>query len=100
MCCFNTTLEFDNKLIFRYNDSSKLINGVEMDKYLKFVDYVYSFYGRNGIYPMVGVTKKMITESTMYYLDTLCMNDFCGDSLDRERVRDIMINQFDLKFKY
>lgn len=69
-----------------------------MDKYLKFVDYVYSFYGRNGIYPC-GVTKKMITESTMYYLDTLGLGDFCGDSLDRERVRDIMVKKFDLKFK-
>ena len=38
----------------------------------EFVSYVYDFYGK-GEYT------------------------FCGDSLDRERVRDIMISKFNLK---
>ena len=58
-----------------------------------FVDYVDSFYGQNDpLYPFV-------------YLDQ-CQNDdfeFCtwgdGDSLDRERVRDILLDKFNYDHK-
>ena len=67
-----------------------------------FVDYVDSFYGQNDpLYPLVyqgqPLTKTDILQATIVYLDQ-CQNDdfeFCtwgdGDSLDRERVRDIYL---------
>lgn len=66
-----------------------------MNKFGKFIDYVHSFYGPDGVYPL-GVTKDMITESTLSYVNQLEPGEFCGDSIDREKVRDIMIDDFDL----
>ena len=63
--------------------------------FIRFVDYVYSFYGRDGVYPL-GVTREQISASTMRYISMLEPDEFCGDSIDRERVRDIMIDDFDL----
>ena len=65
----------------------------------EFVSYVYDFYGKNGIYDM-GATVSQITTATIDYLSSLLSKGeytFCGDSLDRERVRDIMISKFNLK---
>jgi len=65
----------------------------------EFINYVYDFYGKNGIYDM-GATRDNITTATIDYLsDCLSKREytFCGDSLDRERVRDIMISKFNLK---
>jgi len=70
-----------------------------------FVDYVDSFYGVNDpIYPMFKdgntLTKEDIRHATIVYLDRCNNDDFenCvwgdGDSLDRERVRDILIDKF------
>ena len=65
----------------------------------EFVSYVYDFYGKGGIYDM-GATISQITTATIDYLSD-CLSKqqytFCGDSLDRERVRDIMIEKFNLK---
>jgi hypothetical protein len=61
----------------------------------EFVDYVMSFYGSDGIYPM-GATEDMIQEATQKYIND--GGDFCGDSFDREFVRDIMIQDYDLIF--
>ena len=63
---------------------------------IDFVVYVEGFYGKGGIYDM-GATSKQILEATQQYISTGEM-EFCGDSLDREKVRDIMIEQFGLKF--
>jgi len=54
-----------------------------------FVDYVDSFYGQNDpLYPMMSRETKT--------------NKFCtwgdGDSLDRERVRDILLEEYNYKF--
>ena len=65
----------------------------------EFVNYVYDFYGKDGIYDM-GATVSQITTATIDYLSSLLSKGeytFCGDSLDRERVRDIMISKFNLK---
>tara|TARA_Y100001968_G_C19176518_1_gene628286 strand:- start:451 stop:702 length:252 start_codon:yes stop_codon:yes gene_type:complete len=65
----------------------------------EFVGYVYDFYGKDGIYDM-GATVNQITTATIDYIsDCLSKGEhkFCGDSLDRERVRDIMISKFNLK---
>ena len=59
-----------------------------------FVSYVDSFYNENtGIYPIKGLTNKMILDATQKYIasqtETYTWGD--GDSLDRERVRDIIL---------
>ena len=73
-----------------------------------FVDYVDSFYGTSDgaetLYPLYlkgkRLTKEHIRHATIVYLDR-CNNDdfeYCtwgdGDSLDRERVRDILSSKF------
>ena len=48
----------------------------------------------------MGATVSQITTATIDYLSSLLSKGeytFCGDSLDRERVRDIMIEKFNLK---
>ena len=64
-----------------------------------FVNYVESFYGNvpNALYP-IGATRKMIIEATKLYIDDHIVPWGGGDSVDRENVRDIMIDKFNLKF--
>jgi|TARA_B100001996_G_scaffold173416_1_gene132341 hypothetical protein len=74
----------------------------------QFIDYVFSFYGcpDDVLYPLVKdnrmVTKGEIYQACKVYNDRLMKasaGSFYtwgdGDSLDRERVRDILINDFD-----
>ena len=77
----------------------------------EFVDYVDSFYGTNDpLYPMMSretkqpLTKFDIHRATMNYL-VMCLDEnekLCtwgdGDSLDRERVRDILLEEYNYKF--
>ena len=69
-----------------------------------FVDYVDSFYGTNDpLYPLFlngkALTKEHIRHATIVYLDRCNNDDFelCtwgdGDSLDRERVRDFVLQR-------
>ena len=62
-----------------------------------FINYVLSFYGNGGIYAM-GATREQVEKATDYYLSKCVINgfDFCGDTVDREAVRDVMITQFGL----
>ena len=59
------------------------------------LDQLFSFYGKDGIYPENDRTIPQIAEATAEYLE-ICFNSDShmtwgdGDSLDRERVRDIM----------
>ena len=76
-----------------------------------FVNYVDSFYGVNDpLYPMMSretgqpLSKVDILGATENYLG-MCSdesNKFCtwgdGDSLDRERVRDILLEEYNYKF--
>ena len=59
-----------------------------------FVAYVDSFYNENtGLYPIKGLTNCMIIKATQKYI-TSQTKDYTwgdGDSLDRERVRDIIL---------
>ena len=81
------------------------------NKMLKeYVNYVDSFYGQNDpLYPMMSVetkqplTKFDIQRASENYLE-MCLdeaNKFCtwgdGDSLDRERVRDILLEEYNYK---
>ena len=67
----------------------------------EFVKYVEDFYGgASSLYPM-GATTKMIVAATEKYINNVgtdpeVPNSFCGDSLDREKVRDIMIEDYGL----
>ena len=68
----------------------------------EFVDYVWSFYGEHSetIYPIKGLTKQDIFDAFYVYKLRLLKaanvpnNNYTwgyGDSLDRERVRDIIL---------
>tara|TARA_R100000152_G_scaffold180_1_gene78 strand:+ start:560 stop:847 length:288 start_codon:yes stop_codon:yes gene_type:complete len=66
-----------------------------------FVDYVWSFYGVHDdtLYPIQGLTKKDIYDAFFIYKERIEKGDIeyahyswgFGDSLDRERVRDIIL---------
>ena len=64
----------------------------------EFIEYVWSFYNtEDGLYPIKGITKKKILEASWLYLQ-MCyyksQPEYSwgdGDSLDRERVRDIIL---------
>ena len=81
------------------------------DMLTEFVNYVDSFYGVNDpLYPMMSretkqpLNKHDILCATENYL-SMCSddsNEYCtwgdGDSLDRERVRDILLYDYNYKF--
>ena len=68
----------------------------------EFVDYVWSFYGNEDpLYPIKGLEKEHILDAFYIYEDRILKGDLeyvhyewgDGDSLDRERVRDIILEQ-------
>ena len=65
----------------------------------EFYDYVLSFYGADGLYPM-NATLKLIKQATLTHIQILELkgNEFCGDSVDRECVRDLLISKYKLSF--
>ena len=96
-----------NTLSMNSGESSTELN----DMLTNFVKYVDSFYGVNDpLYPMINVETKQplnkhdILCATENYL-SMCSddsNELCtwgdGDSLDRERVRDILLEEYNYKF--
>ena len=64
-----------------------------------FYDYVLSFYGADGLYPM-GATLTLIQQATNDIIQILQIKneEFCGDSIDRELVRDLLISKYNLVF--
>jgi len=73
-----------------------------MTNFNEFIDYVLSFYGKDGLYPQ-NRTKEQVAFATCQYLDAVTYYESegiegytwgYGDSLDRERVRDIMNNYY------
>ena len=72
-----------------------------------FIDYDSSFYlptHSEVLYPMRGLTRRMIEEASFLYIQMCCYPSFPqytwgdGDSTDREHVRDILIDKFNLKW--
>ena len=65
-----------------------------VDGLVDFLVYVEGFYdAKEGIYPIKGLTNDMIFTATLKYLSSQT-KDYTwggGDSLDRERVRDIVL---------
>ena len=65
-----------------------------------FIEYCKSFYGHGGLYDQ-GRSREQIAYATCIYLDAVAHYDSDtytrgdGDSLDRERVRDIMNQIYD-----
>ena len=59
---------------------------------MNFTDYLLDFYGPNGVYPH-GFTAAQIGIATAVYKMRLDAQGgtFEGDSIDRERVRDIIL---------
>jgi len=64
-----------------------------------FYDYVLSFYGADGLYPM-SATLPLIQQATNDIIQILQIKneEFCGDSIDRELVRDLLISKYNLVF--
>jgi len=63
-----------------------------------FYEYVLSFYGnKDAIYPM-GATLEQVKAATTKLINNNPSPEFDGDSFDRERVRDIMIQDYNLIF--
>ncbi len=69
-------------------------------KLFDFVNYVWDFYNpQSDLYPIKGLTKQDIFDAFFIYRDRILKGDleyvhwtWCdGDSLDRERVRDIIL---------
>ena len=87
-----------------FGQSSTALN----DELRDFIKYVDSFYGMNDpLYPLsnkdngLPLTEKDILIATHQYLATITKRNSEtytwgeGDSLDRERVRDILLNDWD-----
>ena len=83
------------------------------DAATEFIDYVDSFYGTNDpLYPMMSqetkqpLTKFDIKRATKNYIERIEKGDLeyvhytwgGGDSLDRERVRDILLEDYNYKY--
>ena len=64
-----------------------------------FIDYTLTFYGTDGIYPM-GADRTVILNATndIIKIAEIKGEEFCGDSIDRELVRDLLISKYNLKF--
>ena len=71
-----------------------------MSNLQEFIDYVWSFYNpQSELYPIKGLEKRHIWDAYFTYKDRILKGDLeyvhyswgDGDSLDRERVRDIIL---------
>ena len=64
-----------------------------------FIDYTLTFYGSDGIYPM-GANRTVVRKATndIIKIARIKGEKFCGDSFDRELVRDLLVSKYNLKF--
>ena len=63
-----------------------------------FIDYVIEFYGPDGIYPM-GANRTIARKATsdVMRIAKIKGQSFLGDSYDRELVRDLMCDKYNLQ---
>ena len=63
-----------------------------------FIDYVMSFYGADGLYPIQGINRTIVRKATNDLIRIIRIKGqaFCGDSIDREQVRDLLIDKYNL----
>jgi hypothetical protein len=67
---------------------------IKNNEILDFVEYVDSFYNPvNGVFPIKGASIEVITKAIKTYVGTIHQETTWGggDSVDRERVRDIIL---------
>lgn len=71
-----------------------------MHNFKEFLDYCESFYNPSHpdcLYPIDGLTRQELALATLNYLDLCATSENItwgdGDSLDRERVRDFVIQR-------
>ena len=70
-----------------------------MNNFKEFLDYCESFYSPSHpdvLYPIDGLTREELALATLNYLDLCASTDITwgdGDSLDRERVRNLVIER-------
>ena len=67
-----------------------------VDTLCDFIAYVDSFYNeKDGVYPIKGMTNSMVIKGVQTYItqigETESLEWGDGDSVDRERVRDIIL---------
>ena len=74
-----------------------------VDTLCDFIAYVDSFYNaKTGIYPIKGMTNSMVIKGVQSYITQIGQAESLewggGDSLDRERVRDIILADHGLQW--
>lgn len=72
------------------------IQGV-VSQICNFLAYVGDFYADGGLYDM-GATSRQILDAFDIYANRVGYENLALDSVDREGVRDVMIEQFGLVF--
>ena len=97
---------YGNLILAQFKKKGEITMNISLTQLIdeQFADYVFSFYGEGGIYPIENLAMKHIYTAIGMYFARLLESGIettwgGGDSVDRERVRDILINEMDLKFK-
>ena len=63
-----------------------------------FVADVDSFYNeKSGLYPIKGMTNSMVINAVKKHIEKVGQ-EFCADSVDREKIRDIILEDNNLKW--
>ena len=69
-----------------------------VNKICDFVAYVDSFYNeKSGLYPIKGMTNSMVINAVKKHIEKVGQ-EFCADSVDREKIRDIILEDNNLKW--
>lgn len=64
----------------------------------QFIEYCLDFYGKNGIYDYGFTVEEIELATRLYQLGCERSGEkFCGDTIDRERVRDIILAANDME---
>ena len=60
---------------------------------IDFTKYMMDFYGAEGVYSELNFNRFQVGIATQIYMQRLSKRgvEFCGDSVDREAVRDIIL---------
>ena len=74
-----------------------------VDTLCDFIAYVDSFYNeKDGVYPIKGMTNSMVIKGVQTYITQIGQDESLewggGDSVDRERVRDIILADNDVQW--
>ena len=65
-----------------------------------FIDYVMSFYGAGELYPIKGINRTIVRKATNDLIRIIRTKGqaFCGDSIDREEVCNLLLFKYNLSF--